>query len=142
MKDRPEFEILPDTGDLRLRVQGETLREVFRAALRGVALYLKPDAAKAGGSAKVMQPIAIKAVDINSLLVEFLSEAVAQTDIRNTIFTQATFRTFGENFLEGELAGTAVEELERSIRGVSYHDVDIKKNPDTGLFEAVLVFNI
>lgn len=141
MKEHHQIEVIPDTGDVCLRVWGKTMREVFRASLRGVASYLKPDFSRASG-ARVQHPIAIEAVDINSLLVEFLSEVVAQTDIHNTVFTQATFRAFGENFLEGELAGTAVEGFERGIRAVSYQDVDIRKNGDTGMFEAAILLNV
>lgn len=137
------FEILPHTADMRMRVWGKTIKDLFRNALTGMAFYLAPEIeAMAQGGKKVKQAIRVEAVDINSLLIEFLSEAIAQSDIQNVIFTAATFQEFGENFLQGEISGVAVEGFEKDIKAVSYHEVDIKKNPETGLFETVLVFDI
>lgn len=138
-----EFEILPSAVDMRLRVWGKTLQELFCNALCAMASCLKPEAlASAARGKRVTHTIAIEAVDISSLLVEFLSEAITQTYIQNAVFTGAAFTEFGENFLKGRLAGVAVGELEKEIKAVSYHEVDIKKNPDTGSFETVLVFDI
>jgi len=137
------FEALPHTADMRMRVWGRTARELFLNALRGVAFYLKPDVAELGKKAKrIKHAVAIEAVDLNSLLIEFLSEIVAQADTQNTIFTSATFKKFGENFLEGEITGFAVEGFDKDIKAVSYHEVDIRKNPDTGLYETILVFDV
>lgn len=137
------FEILPHTADMRMRVWGKTLKDLFRAALRGVAFYLKPAALELKErSAKIKEKIKVETVDINSLLIEFLSEVVAQSDIHNVIFISASFKKFGENFLEGEISGVKVDGFEKDIKAVSYHEVDIRKNPETGLYETMLVFDI
>lgn len=137
------FELLADIADIKMRVSGKTLQELFKDALRGVAFYLKPETLKLKRKGeKLSQTIKIRAADINTLLVGFLSEVVAQTDIKNMIFTQITFAKFGENFLEGEIVGVKVDDLAKEIKAVSYNEVDIKKNPQKGLYEAILVFDI
>lgn len=137
------FEILPHTGDMRLRVWGKTLKDLFENALAGVAFYLVPDLESlARTGKKVGQAIRVEAIDINSLLVEFLSEVLAQSDIKNVVFTAANFKEFGENFLDGELVGVRTDGFEKDIKAVSYHEVDVRKNPDTGFFETILVFDI
>lgn len=137
------FEVFPHTADVRLKVWGRTIKELFLNALKGVAFYLKPDVGELGRRAeKVKHAVSVEAVDINSLLIEFLSEVIAQADIQNAIFTSATFKKFGENFLEGEIAGFAVEGFDKDIKAVSYHEVDIRKNQDTGAYETILVFDV
>lgn len=139
------FEILPHTADMRMRVWGKTLEDIFRNALRAVALYLRSDIeelAKSKEKRSLKERVKVEAVDINSLLIEFLSEVVAQSDIHNAVFLDATFKKFGENFLEGYLAGLKVDGFEKDIKAISYHEVDIKKNPKTELYETVLVFDI
>lgn len=141
MKNYQEFEILPQDEGTHLLVRGKTVQELFRNALRGTAAFLAPDALKAASAGKkITQDMSVRAVDISSLLVEFITTALAEADTRGAVFTGAAFRTFGENFLEAELAGTSVSEATGEIRAVSYADVDIKKNPDSGLFETTLVF--
>lgn len=143
--DEQGFEILPHTADMRMRVRGKTLKDLFRNALRAVALYLRQDSEELGKLKEktvTKLPIKIEAVDLNSLLIEFLSEVVAQSDIHNVIFTEVNFKKFGENFLEGRLAGLKVDGFEKDIKAISYHEVDIKKNPETGMYETLLVFDI
>ncbi len=139
------FEMLPHTADVRMRVWGETLKELFQNALRAVALYLRPDLEelqKAKEKIPLKRPLKVEAVDLNSLLIEFLSEVVAQSDIHNSVFLDTSFKKFGENFLEGKLMGLKVEGFEKDIKAISYHEVDIHKNPETGMYETMLVFDI
>lgn len=135
------FEIITETPDVRMHIQGRTLEELFLNALRGMASYMAPGKMHARGG-RIAEAIMIRAVDINSLLVEFLSEAIARADGRDALFTTATFREFGENFLEGEIAGASMDAHARDIRAVSYSNVDIKKSRETGLFETDLILEV
>lgn len=139
-KKYQEYDIVPEAERTLVRVRGRTIQELFQNALRGVASFISPASAipPAAGK-KITREIRAQAVDISSLLVEFLSRALAEADARGAIFTTAAFRAFGENFLEAELAGALAEDIAAEIRAVSYADVDIRKNPDTGLFETTLV---
>lgn len=143
MKTYQEFEIQSQDQGARLLVRGATLQELFRNALRGTFLYVSPEAAKpAAGTTKITRDITARAVDIASLLVEFISRALAEADTHGAVFTHAVFRAFGDNFLDAELTGIAVDHTEAEIRAVSYAEVDIRKNQDTGLFETTLAFEI
>lgn len=137
------FEILPYTADVRMRVWGKTLQDVFCHALLGVSYYLKPEALElVKKGTKVKERVKIETVDLNALLIEFLSKVIAKSDIHNAVFITAAFKKFGENFLEGELRGIKADGFERDIKAISYHEVDIRKNPETGMYETTLVFDI
>lgn len=137
------FEMLPDTADIRLRVWGKTLKDLFRNALRGTAFYLRPEILDEEKKAKKeKQEIKVEAVDINSLLIEFLSEVIALADTHSMVFSNASFTKFGENFLEGGLWGVRADGFDKDIKAISYHEVDIKKNPETGMYETILVLDI
>lgn len=136
------FELFSDRADVKMKVSGKTLQGLFKDALRGVAFYLKPETLKLKRKdLKEKQKIKIQAADINSLLVEFLSKIIAQADIVNTVFVDMSLENFGENFLEGELAGVKVDALEQDIKAVSYEEVDIKKSPTSGRYETILVLD-
>ena len=137
------FEILPHTADMRMKVWGETLQELFQSALRGVASYLKEGRLELEQKeGRENQALKVEAVDINSLLVEFLSEVIAASDIKDAVFTEVVFKEFGENFLEGTLLGIKAEGFDKELKAVSYHEVDIIRNQKTGFFETMLVFDI
>lgn len=143
MAANQKFEILPDGFGVRMCVRGKTVRDLFRNALLGVTSYMSPDAAAyAKSDRREHEEIAIDTVDINSLLVDFLSRVVARSDMRNAVFTGITFKKFGENFLSGQLTGVATDRFENEIRAISYSDVDIRKNPKTGLYETMLTLEV
>jgi len=137
------FELLPHAADTRFKACGKTLKELFHNAVAGVAAFMKPGAALLSRRVrKEKQPIKVHALDMNMLLIEFLSEIVAQSDIHGKVYTDVVFKSFGENFLEGEIAGIKTDSFDREIKAISYDEVDIKKNPDTGLYETLLVFDV
>ena len=138
------FELLSDIADIKMKVSGKTLQELFKDALRGVAFYLKPEVLKSKKKnlLKEKQKIKVQAADINSLLIEFLSKILAQADIASTVFIDVSFGIFGENFLEGEMAGVKVDSFAQEIKAISYERVDINKSSTSGLYETILVFDI
>lgn len=136
------FEFLSHTADVRMRVWGRTIQELFQNALRGVSFYLKSSPPRENSVKKERVRVSLEAVDVNSLLIEFLSEVIARSDIENMVFTDVSFENFGENFLTGEFSGMRIDGFDNEIKAVSYHEVDIKKNPETGFFETLLVLDI
>ncbi len=142
-KSAHQFEVVPHAADMRIRVWGKTLRDLFRNSLCAMGSYVKPDMLSVVNKQRRERiPFVIQAVDVNSLFIEFLSETLAQADIHNVLFTNALFKKFGENFLEGELLGVKVKGFDKDIKAVSYHEIDIKRNQDTGMYETTLVFDI
>ena len=137
------FEIISDEGIFRARTFGKTLNECFLNALKVFGWYLKPDIVSLVKKAKkVKNEIKVEAIDLNSLAVEFLSEVLSRSTADNLVPTGITFKRFGENFLEGDLIGISVDTFEKELKSVSYDKVDIKKNPETGLYEFILAFEI
>ncbi|MBI4224826.1 MAG: archease [Candidatus Sungbacteria bacterium] len=143
MAAHKKFEIIPEDIGVRMRVQGKTCRELFRNALAGLAAYMKPDAASLSKSRQqAKEEISIETVDLNSLLVDFLSGVIGYADGRGAVFTGITFKKFGENFLSGELNGVVTDQFDNEVSAVSYSDVDIRKNPKTRLYEAIVTFEV
>lgn len=137
------FDTLPHPTEFRVRVWGKNVKELFRNALRAAACGLKPEAiAWEPARFRERKPFSVEAVDLNSLLVEFLSAALADADTHGMVFADVSFEKFGEDFLEGEFWGTEVEGFDRDIRAVSYEAVDIKRNSETGRYETALVFEV
>ena len=74
--------------------------------------------------------------------MEFLSEVIAKSDIKNVVFTNCEFEKMGENFLKASLKGIAVSGFDKDIKAVSYNEVDIKKNSEKGTYETIIVFDV
>ena len=143
MNNEQGFQMVIGAETIHVKARGKTVKELFRNALRGTAVFLKPAVwLTAEKTKKVKHVIRVEAVDINTLLIAFMSKVIALSDIHNIIFTNVMFKTIGCNFLEGELSGVAADGFDQEIKAVSYQDVDVKRNPESGLYETVLVFDM
>lgn len=137
------FELIEEMDTTRLRVRGRRLEELFLNSLRGMASCMKQDIlSHKKRETLISSAVRVEAVDIASLLIEFLSEVIAQADMHGIIFTDVVFSTFGEDFLKGTLKGEKIENFDREIKEVSYEEVEIKKNNHTGWYETLLVFEV
>ena len=137
------FELIADTRPVRISAWGKTINELFANSLRGMATLMQPTIFTARNSArKATQLLRVEAVDLNTLLIEFLSKVIGLSDIHNLVFTNVTFKNIGDNFLEAELSGIAADALEHEVKGVSYQEVDITRNQQSGLYETTLEFDV
>ena len=71
---------------IHVKAWGKTVKELFRNALRGTAVFLKPAVLlTAEKTKKVKHVIRVEAVDINTLLIAFMSKVIALSDIHNIL---------------------------------------------------------
>lgn len=133
------FKIVTTFPSPRLHAQGKTVGELFRNCLCGISSLMKPSLVIADTNVKkVKQFLRVEAMDINTLLAEFMSRVIELSDIHNLIFTNVIFKQIGDNFLEGELLGIPTDMTESEITSISYQDIDIQRNPVSGLYETTL----
>lgn len=144
MKD---FEVLPHTADLKIRIYGTTLPDLFLHALIGMFQAIVPRAAGCHyqqerlvcPSLPIKRVIQISAIDRESLLVDFLSEALYLSDVHNEAYLNADIQ-ISDNYLEAVLYGIVIEGFEVEIKAVTYHDLAVVHN-DNG-WTADIIFDI
>jgi SHS2 domain-containing protein len=73
-------------------------------------------------------------------LVDFLSEALAESDINNEAYFEAKFDKLTDKELEGKIFGWPVESFTIEIKAATYHGLEIKKVDD--YWEAKVLFDI
>jgi len=132
------YEILEHTGDVKIRVYGNTKEELFENAVEGMMAVLKP---KAKSQKPKQQIIKLQSQDINALLVDFLSEMNYLRQVNKEVYEKVNFITFSDIELEVKLEGSQVQEFGEDIKAVTFHDLDIHQNPQ-GLWETNIVFDV
>jgi len=130
------FEELEHTADLRLRVRGATLDEVFAEAGRAIFREMYGPC-KDGG---VEQTIELETENLEALLFDYLSELLFITDVENVVFctfdvniqgTRLTAVLRGEPFDPDRHAGGTL------IKGVSYSGLEIRRDKDGYVVEII-----
>lgn len=130
-------EVLPHTADLRLKVYGISKEDLFRNALKGMFESVHP---KGVGTPAPPRTVKVQSTDINSLLVDFLSEALTLSDINDEAYLDAEISALTDTQIEAELRGIKIKGFEEEIKAVTHHEVDIKKVGDR--WETMIVFDI
>ncbi len=146
MKD---FEEIPHTADIKIRVYGKSFKEILRNAVVAMFQVIQP---KIKGATIVdgrvickklphEQLVEIDSVDKQSLLVDFLSEALYLSDLYNQAYLDAVIEECSFNHVKAKLLGVDVQGFEVvEIKAVTYHELSIKETSDG--WHADIVFDI
>ncbi len=144
-----KYEILPHPAELRLRIYGKTLEELFINAAFALAETLRRDAEKISKTPNLKAKsykLKTKSTDINSLLVDFLNEILAKSQINKSIYLVSNVNcqmSDAKAELKATLVGFPVERFDEDIKAVTYEDLDIKQiNPPNGEWQTIVVFDI
>lgn len=134
------YQVLTHTADIRLKLVGSSLGDLFAAGVEGLALILKP-----GTCHKVQYneklTISLSASDATKLLIDFLSEVLTLSYTQKALFCRTTFLQLTETKLSATLEGVSVEGFAEDVKAVTYHEADVVKN-EKGDYETVVVLDI
>jgi SHS2 domain-containing protein len=133
------FQILEHKADLKIRVFGKTKEELFENAMLGMFEAAKYESTKQPTTKQLTTKI--KAFDLSSLLVDFLSEILYLVETKKLIFEKVEFKKFTENEIEANLIGEPLKRMGVHIKGVTYHELDISQEKD-GTWQATILFDI
>jgi SHS2 domain-containing protein len=132
------YEEMPHTADLALQVWGQNLNALFvNAALGMMSLMTDADFK---GTAAVARSLSIEAMDAETLLVEWLSEVAYLAESEGILCHVFSITRITETGLTAELKGRLTGKLKRTIKAVTYHNLEIVKT-DRGV-EATVVFDV
>jgi SHS2 domain-containing protein len=136
------FQFLPHTADICLRLEADSLEELFLAALLGMNETLLPGACQRhDNSLNLSHELDMRSIDRAALLVDFLSEALTQSYIANTLFCELNIERLDDDRLQAVILGKNVEGFHDDIKAVTYHNAQVNKD-EQGRWTATLVFDI
>jgi len=134
-------EILKHTADVRLKVRGETLSDLFESSLEGMNRLLLPNVKKEGRKVTVKQQVHVESGDRTSLLIDFLSEVLTLSYMYKSIFFNLSIEHLSDRELTAVVEGSNVDGFEEDIKAVTYHEADVSKNA-SGEWETIIIFDI
>lgn len=128
---------LPHTADIKIQITAKDLPELFGEAMKGLFGIMKSEVGVQMSENKIIK---VKSTDLTALLIDFLSEVLAQSDINDEIYQEIKFKKLTETELEAELIGRPIKNKQLEIKAVTHHQSEIKKID--GGYEAIVVFDI
>lgn len=144
-----QFELLPHTADIKIRVYGATLADLFKSAVIGMFQAIRPivPGCKIVNDMVVCKElpehhdITVESIDKEALLIDFLSEVLYLSDVHNEAYLDATIHTITNTTIKATVRGVKIKGFEVvEIKAVTYHDLVIKQI--NGIWQADIVFDI
>lgn len=132
------FEIVDHTADWALKVYGRSFPELLQNAAVGMnsLMVTNPHAIPQ----EEERTFTLKADDAESLLVEWLNELAYWAEMEQLIFAQFQLLDITTQSLTATVRGGRAPELQKHIKAVTYHNLNIAQKAD-GL-EVTIVFDV
>lgn len=144
-----DFEQLPHTADIKIRVYGATPQELFRNAVIGMFQSIRPmsplchveNERVVCSELPQHHEVEATSIDMSALLVDFLSEVLYLSDSFNEAYLDATIQELTETSVKATVQGVRVTGFEVvEIKAVTHHECQIKQVD--GKWQVDIVFDI
>ena len=136
-----KFEFHPHTADIRMKVEANTLTEVFETALLGMSEIMKEGFCNRPYKGSLKVDLRITSKDRTCLLIDFLSEALSVSYNEKAVFCQLHIIKMGTNLLEASIYGATIDKFDEEIKAVTYHEANLIKNQQNK-WETFIIFDI
>ncbi|MBU4228024.1 archease [bacterium] len=139
-----EFEILEHTADIGIAAYGKTKREVFINAAKGMFEII-------AGENKTLKEnfcdkIKLEADNLEGLLFAWLNELLYISETKLVVLNKFEIKDLSNNKIEAEVGGAKINppsvKIEKEIKAVTYHRLEIIKDEKNGLWRAQVIFDI
>jgi len=124
-----DWKFLEHTADIRMEVRGATLEELFANAADGLTSLLSPGPPL---PAESELDVSVEGGDNEQLLVNFLREILFRFQVNGFVMTTCEIAfpepTRLQARLHGRHVGSGEPQPDEEIKGVTYHDLTIRRN--------------
>jgi SHS2 domain-containing protein len=132
-----KFEFLEHTADIKMKVYGKTLKEIFENSVLAISSHLSMGKEISIGKKRLIE---VSGTDNESLLYNFMDSIIYLVDAENFIAAKAKI-TLGGFKIKAELYGDDATKYEiDQIKAATYHEMYIKKMSNG--WEAQMVLDV
>jgi SHS2 domain-containing protein len=140
MNEPPRYEELSHTADVALRVFGRTRASLFDNAARGM-FHLMTGGMLEHVASEQEQIVALKSLDPESLLVDWLSELLFLFETTGQVICHTEIYTISDEELTARVwHRRAANPPHIEIKAVTYHDLRLERGKNG--WEATIVFDV
>lgn len=130
------FEEVSHTADWSARIWAADVPSLFTEAARAMSSL---SGTVLGKGARVKRTFEAEGLDVESLLVAFLSELVYYHEQENLAFDEFELKITDPS-LKVAMEGAPIKSVEKAIKAVTYHNLKIEKTTEG--FETTIVFDV
>jgi SHS2 domain-containing protein len=129
---------LENTGELRLRIRGESLAGLMSEAARALGLLLLGSTPAQGSSTTRL--VTVESRDREGLLVDWLNELIYLAETELWVPAAVDVLEIADTRLRASVDGVAVDEAPALVKAATLHGVRVDRHGDG--FEAEVVLDV
>ena len=133
-----KYEFLEHPADIKIHSFGKNLPELFTNSALGMMAFLYGKGVEKTTITNI-EKVKIQAGDLESLLIDWLSELLYLSNSNYRAYVYYNFKKFNKNKLVAEVSSGGAY-AQDDIKAVTYHDLSIKKKNNR--YEATVVYDI
>ncbi|RJP28017.1 MAG: archease [Candidatus Omnitrophota bacterium] len=137
--DKDNFEILEHTADIRVRVKGEDLKELFSNSAHAMFSIV---AARIGNDSVPEEfLIELDGNNYEELLINWLNELLSLSAVKEKIFQDFSFSLLDGQHLKAKASGfdNTDYEIKTEIKAATYHQLKIERKAE--FWQAEVIFD-
>jgi len=139
-----EFEILEHTADIGLVAYGKNKKEVFLNTAKGMFKII------AGENRDLKEDfydkIKLEAESLEDLLVAWLNELLYISEVKLVVLNKFKIEELSDYHIKAEIRGVKIDQIhfkiEKEVKAVTYYRLEFKKDEESGLWRAQVIFDI
>ena len=139
-----KFEILEHTADIGIAAYGKTRKEVFINAAKGMFEIIAGE--NKNPKENFYDKIKLEADNLEGLLFAWLNELLYISETRLVILNKFHIKELSDFQIKAEVEGMKINppsiKIEKEIKAATYHRLEIKKDEESGLWRAQIIFDI
>lgn len=124
------------TADLALHLWAVDLPDLFATAARGMFAFVATSDATAPTRAV---PVTLEALDVETLLIDWLNELLYWTEIAGLAFTAFEFEHLTPTHLTATAYSKPIAEYRKYVKAATFHDLAVIETPEG--YETEIVFD-
>lgn len=132
------YRILEHRADLKIEAFGKSKEELFINMVLAMQDFLKIEPGEL--TEPINKKIAIKSIDKESLLIDFLNEINFFIETEQEFYTGFEFKKLLEEELMVDLIGFKFKSIAKGIKAATYHDTQIFQKDE--IWHGIVLFDI
>jgi SHS2 domain-containing protein len=134
------YQFEPHTGEVRVRVEGTDLSELFEEAGHALAELMLGEEQPTPLSEEPEEHVTLEAADTEALLVDWLNELISRADASKRVYTHFTVELLSERELRARIRGITPTVLKTAVKAATFHGLEIREHEDG--FTATVVLDV
>jgi len=133
------YEVIDHTADLKLKIFGATLENLFCNLVRAIAEETKSSTLGKFPKVELWENIEIESQDFFSLFVDFANEIIYRSDANRKVYVDCKILEISKTKLKAKIVGIKADK-KLDIKAATYHEGYVGQTGEG--WEALILFDI